>query len=226
MYRSMTLDRSGAQPPARAAWDRELGTPLEDVQWSCICKLTKSVSCKSRFKLTHFNFIHRTCITPVTLHKMDSNRSTECPCCKHLTASFVHLAFSCSQVLEFWTKVLDRLQPLFHINCEELKPTFCLLGDIPKKKGQRLLHTFLHLVLLLAKRRVAIAWMGDLSPSLERWERDVTEWSVAEEVRMKMCRTDDKLVEDLEVWGSLISESLDPLVIESTGSDTFQRDSE
>ena len=44
---------------------------------------------------------------------------------------------------------------------------------------------FVLLLLVLAKRRVAIGWMGAEGPKVERWEADVREWAVAEEIRLK-----------------------------------------
>ena len=64
-------------------------------------------------------------------------------------------------------------------------------------------YKFIQLLLLLAKRRVVISWMGE--PQLERWEADVLEWSVAEEIELGKCRRDEKLEDDLETWRALIS---------------------
>ena len=53
-------------------------------------------------------------------------------------------------------------------------------------------------MLVLAKRRISINWMGKKGPPLRKWEKDVGEWSVAEEIRLGKCRQDEKLEEDLE----------------------------
>ena len=60
-------------------------------------------------------------------------------------------------------------------------------------------HKFVLLLLVLAKRRVAISWMAREGPQIGRWEADVREWAVAKEVCLKKCRHDDKLREDLEI---------------------------
>ena len=59
-------------------------------------------------------------------------------------------------------------------------------------------HKFMQLLLVLAKRRVAINWMGLRGPQLNKWEADVIEWSLAEETRLVKCRKYVQLEEDLE----------------------------
>ena len=134
----------------------------------------------------------------MTLHKMDHTNLTGCPRCKYPMESFLHLALSCPLILDFCSKVLDRVHAVIHVPCA-LKPTFCLLGDLQGKKGQKISLKFLQLLFLLAKPRVAITWMGDAAPIVDLWERDVAEWAVAEEVRMKLCRTDNKVGDDRDV---------------------------
>ena len=87
------------------------------------------------------------------------------------------------------------------------EPGVCLLGGIgpPIRKGRKMGYKFTQLALLLARRRVAITWMGQESPKVERWLSDVSEWSLAEMIRLKKCRTDEKLEEDLEQWSLLLA---------------------
>ena len=59
---------------------------------------------------------------------------------------------------------------------------------------------FALLLLVLAKRRVAIHWMGKNGPQIQKWKEDVAEWAVAEETRLRKCRKDVKREEDLGVW--------------------------
>ena len=42
-------------------------------------------------------------------------------------------------------------------------------GGGTKKKGENMQYKFVQLLLVLAKRRIAITWMGTGSPQLERW---------------------------------------------------------
>ena len=160
----MVSDRESTIPPARIAWDRELSAPLEDAQWTRICALVRTISSNARCKLIHFNFVNRTYVTPMTLHKMDRTKPTGCPRCKHPTASFLHLAWSCPLIFDYWSKVVGRVRTVVHIPCA-LEPTICLLVDIRDKKGQKVTLEFLHLLLLLAKRSVAITRMGDVAPT-------------------------------------------------------------
>ena len=71
----------------------------------------------------------------------------------------------------------------------------CLLGDITKRKGQKITYKFAQLALVLAKRRVAITWLGTQCPKVDRRVTEVVEWAIAE-VRLKACRKDVRLEED------------------------------
>ena len=179
------MDRRCAPLPARAAWDRDLDVPLEEAQWNRVCAHMKTISSNFGLKLIHFNYIHRAYVTPVPQHRMDRSRPTACPRCQHPLATFLHLAWSCPEVLVFWIGVIERVRTVANLP-ELLDPVFCLLGDIPRKKGLRISYKFLQLLFLLAKRRVAITWMAVVAPSLNRWIGDVLEWAVGADVRMKL----------------------------------------
>lgn len=60
------------------------------------------------------------------------------------------------------------------------------------------------------KWRVTITWLGTTSPSLGCWGVRVTEWVVAEELRLKKCRSNGKQSEDLDIWDGLLAAFLDP----------------
>ena len=68
-----------------------------------------------------------------------------------------------------------------------------------------MLYKFTQLALLLAKRRVAITWMGTRAPSVTKWLADVVEWRVAEKVRRQNCSKDHKLQEDLDSWDGILN---------------------
>ena len=105
--------------------------------------------------------------------------STQCPRYKQITADFLHLAWGCQQVQEYWLAVVNKIKVVVQIQYPA-DPRCCLLGDTKRGKGQKMSHRFLMLMLVLAKRRVAITWMAEKGPSIERWEADVIEWAVAE----------------------------------------------
>ena len=171
-----------------------------------MCALTKKISSNARFKLAHFNFLHRTYITLVLLNRIDPSKSSACPRCQDPTATFLHLAWQCPAVYSFWQAVANRVSSVARTQCP-LDPRVCLLGDIPVKPSRRsVMHTnpklrirFIHLLLVLAKRRVAISWMGTRALDIARWERDLGEWAVVEEVRMRKTRRGEKLDEYLEI---------------------------
>ena len=62
------------------------------------------------------------------------------------------------------------------------------------------------MALVLARRCIAIGWMGTRGPSKTLWVRDVLEWASAEKIHIKLSRRDEKVGEDLEVWTETMGE--------------------
>ncbi|KAJ1135869.1 hypothetical protein NDU88_002298 [Pleurodeles waltl] len=62
-----------------------------------------------------------------------------------------------------------------------------LLGDVKRKKvkKKKMEWTFMQPALVLARHRVAIAWMNTWGPSLQGWRNDIKEWEVAEDMRLR-----------------------------------------
>ena len=78
-YQALTPDGTRPTSPARAAWETELEDPITDVQWDRKCVATRTASSNARLKLAHFNFLHRTYLTPTALHYIDRTRSADAP---------------------------------------------------------------------------------------------------------------------------------------------------
>ena len=129
-------DNNVKPPASRAACNRELGMQIEDKQWHRMCLLTKTVSSNARFKLTHFNFLHRTYITSKTLKKIDPTKEARSPRCSQGETIFLHLAWSCWEVQLYWLEFKKRITATAGMYCPE-EPPICLLGDIKRRKGKK-----------------------------------------------------------------------------------------
>lgn len=90
LFKAMRMDSTSPPPRARVTWDAD---PLGDKTWSAISALTHTVSCNEHFKRVHYNFIHRTYMTPVKLHRITLALSDACPRCDEAGADFLHLAW-------------------------------------------------------------------------------------------------------------------------------------
>ena len=134
---------------------------------------------------------------------MDPTKSTQCPRCHSEVATFLHLAWQCPEVNGYWQRVVERVQRTTNTLCP-MDPRIVLLGGFTKTKEKKMQYKFTQLLLILAKRRVAISWMGLRVPQIEKWEGDVREWALAEEVRLRKCRHDEKLEEELKIWKAFL----------------------
>ncbi|KAJ1125734.1 hypothetical protein NDU88_004157, partial [Pleurodeles waltl] len=65
-------------------------------------------------------------------------------------------------------------------------------------------------MLVLARHRVAITWMGQRASENEHWHRNMAKRSLAKEVYMKLSKGDEKVDEELLVWRGLCDRFLDP----------------
>ena len=65
-------------------------------------------------------------------------------------------------------------------------------------------YKFAQLGLVLAKRRVAIHWAQPEPPKVKKWMEDLREWAIAEEIRLRLVRTDVNADRDIEMWRTLI----------------------
>ncbi|KAJ1203175.1 hypothetical protein NDU88_006968 [Pleurodeles waltl] len=52
---------------------------------------------------------------------------------------------------------------------------------------------------------VAIIWIAQAAPNVDKWASDVAEWAVAEEAQLRKRRQDGKAEEDLGVWADLLA---------------------
>ncbi|KAJ1205301.1 hypothetical protein NDU88_000736 [Pleurodeles waltl] len=188
---------------AHGAWEHDFGELLEDVDWAVVLSLVRAMSCNHRFKLLHFNFVHRTYITPVRLNKIDPARGASCPKCGLLDASFLHLARSCQMVYQFWRAVVGKVEEVMGLRLK-VSPVTCLLGVVKRPRGRNIPYKRTQLALVLAKRRVAIGWMISRCPSISCWISDLMEWGAAEEQHLCITRRGKGGLTDVVAWGTLL----------------------
>lgn len=137
---------------SRTHWDSELGQELSDEQWEYCCSQTEQISASSRLRITHYKFLHRLYYTPSKMYKYRLGTSDCCDRCGTPGADFLHLAWECAPVQEYWEQVLNALA-LMTIPTIEHSPILALLGYT--KSIPNAYHKYVVIALLMAKRRVA-----------------------------------------------------------------------
>ena len=85
---------------------------------------------------------------------------------------------------------------------------------------------FAQLGLVLAKRRIAIHWTRAAPLKEETWLKDLREWAVAEERRLKMVRLDKKAERELEAWSEMVEKAMTGNILDVGDSGQRSRESE
>ncbi|KAJ1164726.1 hypothetical protein NDU88_005160 [Pleurodeles waltl] len=109
--------------------------------------------------------------TPISLKRMGLRETDECWRCGSASASFLHIAWSCPRLKGYWSQVFVSVNQIVG-RSDVPSPLLGLLGyvrDTPPT--ERRLHA---LLLLFAKRRVAIHLGRQRVPAVRDWLADVT----------------------------------------------------
>lgn len=171
LYSSAQASTLTKYSKARLAWQTDLGFPLTDDIWTYCCVQTQKISLNGRHRLTHFKFLNRVHHTPSRLFRYGLRDTDSCERCSAPGADFMHLAWGCPPVQDFWSQVFSTLSAITGLPLEP-SPLLALLGYTkPIVKDAR---NLIAMGLLLARRRVAMRWMRGRAPTTAEWHRDMT----------------------------------------------------
>lgn len=92
---------------SRERWESDLRVTIGTELWSELCKKSLTATINSRYRLTHYNFLHQTYITPQKLHHYKSEISSLCFRCGIEEGSFLHCTWSCTKLGTFWHNFSD-----------------------------------------------------------------------------------------------------------------------
>ncbi len=88
----------------QSCWQTDLA--CDELPWKHIFNNLKLTSKNPNHQFIHFNFLHRTYLTPKKQHAMNKINSPLCSlCATNTTGSFFHMFQQCPSVLLFWQKV-------------------------------------------------------------------------------------------------------------------------
>ena len=85
---------------------------ITDEMWGYCCAQTRALSANYRLLLIHIKILHRLYRTPVHLHKMGLRAEARCERCGAPDADFIHLAWTCWRVAEFWDAVYTHMDAI------------------------------------------------------------------------------------------------------------------
>ncbi|KAJ1114352.1 hypothetical protein NDU88_002590 [Pleurodeles waltl] len=171
IYRHMQNMTPEVTPKSMLYWNEELQPEISGEQWEFCCGQLAELSPNYKLRLVHFKYLHRFYRTPINLKRMGLRETDECWRCGSALASFLHIAWSCPRLKDYWSQVFASVNQIVG-RSDAPSPLLGLLGyvrDTPPE--MRRLHA---LLLLFAKRRVAIHWGRPRVPAVRDWLADVT----------------------------------------------------
>lgn len=173
LYYSIYANRALGQCTANGKWETDIGQQITDKQWTYCCTQTEQVSSSSRLRITHYKFLHRTYYTPAKMYKYKLRDNDQYDRCGREGADFLHLAWACNNVKEYWRQVFVAIGQMTTPSIQVSIMT-ALLGyteniDIGYWR-------FVSIGLLLAKQRVACRWGRGRAPKFKEWVRDIIFW--------------------------------------------------
>lgn len=117
------FQRTSTPLPVTQAWNSEFDTK-QSINWVEVWGNISLASRNPNHQMIHFNFIHKTYLTPQKRYKMKLTISPNCLLCSlNISGSFLHMMWECSPVKYFWEQIAKYLSKVLQTNipcCPEL----------------------------------------------------------------------------------------------------------
>lgn len=168
---------------SREKWESDLGVTIGTELWAELCQKSLTATLNSRYRLTYYNFLHQTYLTPQKLHKYKPEISNLCFRWNIEEGSFLHCTWLCTKLNTFWHDFSDIIRKLLGLHLP-IDPQTCLLGDTTNidarlRKAQK---RFLSLALCVARKCIAIMWKSDSQLSIGRWVSEMKSCAPLEKI--------------------------------------------
>ena len=159
---------------SRIRWETDLGITIDEHTWSDICRDSMSATINARYRLTHYNFLHQTYLTPQKIHKSKPEFPDTCFRCGIEVGSFPHCTWLCNKIRPFWHDLCDVLTSITGTTFP-LDPELCLLGNFTSVSDSltRTQMKFIDIALCVARKCIAITWKSDSPLLIDRWTSEM-----------------------------------------------------
>ena len=120
-------------------------------------------------QIIHFQFVHRTYLTPHKLHRMKILDTCLCSLCPlNKPGTFMHMVWECKPVADFWKQVASAISLLTAKNIPVNPQTLILdnLSSINASLGQR---RVILAGLTAAKKLIAVRWKPPHTLDISHW---------------------------------------------------------
>lgn len=159
-YDNLQLDR---------VWRRDCPVLDTDFSWEGVWSSIKEASRNPDHQQIHFNYVHRTYLTPRKLHCMKLIDDPSCSLCTmKALGTFMHMMWDCPPVTLFWTKVASGMSRVLSVTVPVTAPAL-LLNDLSKLNITKLKMRILLAGLTAAKKMVAVRWKPPNSLTFRHW---------------------------------------------------------
>lgn len=155
--------------PIERVWLRDCTDFSEEFDWDDVWTSIPEVSRNPDHQYIHYNFIHRTYLTPVKMHHMKiitSPLCTLCPTQSHGT--FLHMFWDCGPVSQFWSQVASCLSRLFNV-IVPVHMSVLILNDLSPLGVTGVTQRAVYAGLTAAKKMVATRWKPPHELSMRHW---------------------------------------------------------
>lgn len=171
LYRNTQQHFPVTTAKARDLWDGDLDMALTDKQWQSSCHLLSQLTVNHKLRLIHFKYLHRTYRTPRQLYRIGLRDNSQCWKCGHSEADFLHMTWQCHPIAKFWDTILRYTKEItgLTIPASPLATLLGVLDPLPLVKTK-----LAGILLLMAKRQIALHWGTPTVPTAKEWLQSVT----------------------------------------------------
>ena len=140
-----------------------------DFDWSQVWTNIREASRNPDHQQIHFNYVHRTYLTPRKLHCMKLITDPLCSLCSmKASGTFLHMMWNCPPVSQFWSKVAAKLSELVSVTIPVTIPVLLLI-DLSQVNITKLKKRTVLAGLTAAKKLIALRWKPPHSLTIRHW---------------------------------------------------------
>ena len=153
--------------PVERVWERDCPELDEEFDWHDVWSDISQVSRNPDHQQIHYNFIHRTYLTPVRLHYMKFVNDPLCTLCSlKVQGTYLHMIWDCPPARLFWNKVASKWSTLTDVTVPVTVKTL-ILNDLSTLKLSKIQKRAVFAGLTAAKKMIATRWKPAHSMSIK-----------------------------------------------------------
>uniref|UniRef100_A0A8C5QK57 Reverse transcriptase domain-containing protein n=1 Tax=Leptobrachium leishanense TaxID=445787 RepID=A0A8C5QK57_9ANUR len=208
-----TLLLSSSQPRLPSyviKWHNELPEPISEEDWGKIFSINKYSSMSLSVQLANFKLLSRWYLTPVRLHRMFPQTSSQCWRCLTATGTYLHLWWSCPALTAYWTAILAHITDITGFTSGD-SYNLILFHLVPFPVNTYKASLLLHL-LNAAKSLIPRKWKQTAAPTVTEWIEAVERIRTLEELHYSLENQYQKYFKTWFWWSDFLQKRSSPSV--------------